>query len=282
MNAVTKVLIVLVFALSVVFAASQVILYGKRENYGKAYENADQARRTALSQKAEAEGRLKDTQIALDTVKARLETENDGLRADLAQAQVRERELELLTGELNNTIQQRGVRITALEGDIAKRDGNIEELRATIAQRDKSIKEQLDKIGGLEGTVAQRDATIGQLDHNLTETKKSLKTTSESEGRLLAILGELAKRDIAIPPAPLPLVNGRVVRVDLEHGVAVVDKGKDAGVKPNTQFTIYDGNQYVARLVIHDVQPTNSVGIIRLEAAGKEVKEGDKATTEIP
>lgn len=282
MNGVTKVLIVLVFALSVVFAASQVILYGKRENYGDAYNTARKARDTALSQKAEAEGQLKDTQIARDTVKMRLETENLGLQADLAQGQVRQRELELLTGELNSTVQQSSVRITALEGDIAKRDGSIEELRATVAQRDGAVTQHLDKIGGLETTVAQRDATIGQLDHDLTETKKALRVTSESEEYLLATIGELKERGIDVPPVALPIVNGRVVRVDLVHGVAVVDKGEDAGVKPNTQFTVYDGSQYVARLVIHDVQPTNSVGIIRLVADGQEVKEGDKVTTEIP
>ena len=282
MNGVTKVLIVLVFALSVVFAASQVILYGKRENYGDAYNEARKARKTAHDLMLEAEGQLKDTRTTLETAKVRLETENEGLRADLEQGQLRQRELELLTGELNSTVQQSSVRITALEGDIAKRDGSIEELRATIAQRDGAVKEHLDKIGGLETTVAQRDASIGQLDHDLIETKKSLRVTSESEQHLLATIGELRARGIDVPPVALPIVNGLVVRVDLVHGVAVVDKGKDAGVKPNTQFTVYDGSQYVARLVIHDVQPTNSVGIIRLVADGQEVREGHKVTTEIP
>ena len=81
--------------------------------------------------------------------------------------------------------------------------------------------------------------------------------------------------------SPLPIVHGRIVRVDWEHGIAAVNKGKVDGVKANTQFTLYDDDGYVGKLIVHDVQTRVSAGNIVLVADGKAVKEGDQATTEI-
>jgi predicted nucleic acid-binding Zn-ribbon protein len=281
MSAVTKTLVILVFALSIVFASMQVVLFGKRANYGDLYVKTAEQLNTARGDLDKTKKELSDAQVALDKEKARLEADNQRLANDKAAADAEVQKLQLLTGQMNTTIQGRDARVTALEGDIATRDASIKELKTTVDQRDAAIKEHLGTITDLDKTVADRNASIGQLQHDLTETKKKLVATSASEEQLLATISELVARGVAVPPIALPIVNGRVVRVDNEYHVAVVDKGKDDGVKPNTTFTIYDGNEYIARLIIQDVQPKSSVGLIKL-MAGRDVKEGDKATTEIP
>jgi predicted RNase H-like nuclease (RuvC/YqgF family) len=281
MNAVTKTLIVLVFALSVAFAAVQVMLYGKRENFGEAFKQADSARRTAQEKQKAAEEKLAEVQQDIGSQLSRREADNERLAADKAEAEGQVKELQRTVADMNSTIQQREARVVALEEDMDTRDASIAELKGTIQDRDTAIKTHLDKVAALDGTIAERDATIGQLQHDLTETKKTLVATSASEKELLATITELKRRGIAVPPIALPIVNGRVVRVNSEYGVAVVDKGSNSGVKPNTTFTIYDGTEYVARLVVQDVQSDSSLGLIQLQA-GRDVKEGDKATTEIP
>ena len=54
-----------------------------------------------------------------------------------------------------------------------------------------------------------------------------------------------------------------------------------AGVKPNTEFTIYDDAGYVAKLIIHDVDPLVSGGLVMLVARDRTVEVGDKVTTEV-
>ncbi|NLW49789.1 MAG: hypothetical protein GXY85_02960 [Candidatus Brocadiaceae bacterium] len=282
MSAVTKTLVVLVFVFSLTFAVTQVMLYNKRTNYSEAYRNADTALRTAQAGQTKAEAELKETRELLETSKARLESENERLLGEKRDADVQVKELRQLTGEMNTTIQTRDGRITALEGDIATRDASIKQLHETVAQRDAAIQANLARIAELDATVAARDATIGQLEHDLTQTKITLQETSASEEQLLAMIQELRRRNVAIPPISLPIVNGRVVRVDPDYMIAVVDKGKDAGVKPNTTFTLYRDDQYLARLIIQEVQKDASVGQIQLIAEGMTIREGDRATTQIP
>lgn len=281
MSAVTKTLVVLVFALSVAFAAMQVVLYGKRDNYGTAYVETSKKLSAEVKKTQDLQKELADLKRSSDMDKDRLETANDQLAEQKSTADLRIKELDLQNGKLAAAVEGANDTVTALEGNIQTRDQNIENLKKIIVERDAAIKEHLARITALDTTVAERDATIGKLDHDLTETKKTLVATKASEEDLLAIISNLRKRGVEIQPVALPIVNGQVVRVNSEYGAAVVDKGAKDGVKPNTTFTIYDGTNYIARLIIQDVQPESSVGMITL-VAGREVKEGDKATTEIP
>lgn len=282
MNAVTKVLIVLIFILSIVFAASQVILFGKREDFGAKYAQAAAQLTNTRAAEEKVKAELADLKNAYDRAKLDFEARAAGLEKELADAKSNASNLSGQVKVLTTTVQQHADLINSLQAEVATRDKSIDDLKATLVQRDQTIKEHLDKIAELNATVATRVASIGELKHALTETKKALKTTSDNEADLLAIMAELRQRGIAVPPMPLPAINGRVVRVDPKNGIAVVNKGERAGVKPNTQFTVYSGTDYVARLIIHDVQPDNSVGLIQLLADGKKVRQGDRATTEIP
>ncbi|MHC4480890.1 MAG: hypothetical protein ACYS1C_07980 [Planctomycetota bacterium] len=282
MNAVSKVLVVLVFLLSAGFAVSQMLLYGKREQFGELYQQAAEARNRAQSDLKEVKGQLQDKTVELDRVKNSLETRIQTLEGNLQDEKGRAQNLNSQVADLTAGVQMLTGRANSLEGDIETRDQTILELRQTVSERDQRIQEHLNTVDSLQSTLAQREAGIGQLEHDLTESKKAYRKLAESEGRLQGIIGELVQRDIQVPPAPLPIINGRVVRVDPQHGVAVVDKGRGAGVKPNTEFTIYNEGGYVGRLIIHDVQPDVSVGRVRLLADGQQVTQGDKVTTEIP
>jgi predicted RNase H-like nuclease (RuvC/YqgF family) len=282
MNALSKVLIVLVLVLSVGFAVSQMVLFGKREDYGKAYMDEADARARTVEKLEKTEAALEDLRVEFGQLKESKDTRIQGLEQELANAQEASRDLQTQNTNLTTNVTTLTDRANKLEGDIATLEQTNDGLRGEIEQRDDTIADQLDKIDSLETTVAEREGTIGDLEHELTELKKDYHELALSEERLQAIVGELVERGVHVPPAPLPIINGRVVRVDLEHGVAVVDKGSDAGVQPNTQFTVYDDGGYLAKLVIHDVQPDVSAGRIRLLVENRTVKQGDKVTTEVP
>jgi len=282
MNALTKVLVVLVLLLSVFFAASQVWLYGKRERFGRLYLDEVRAR-TDLEQKlSKAQADLADVRRAADETKDKLDADLLAARTDLENERARAASLDGQVRQLTAGVQSLSDGAQKLEVALANRDQAIQELNATVVDRDQAIRQNMDKIGELQKAVADRDGTIGTLQHELTETKKVHKAVAESEARLQAIIAELVERGVQVPPVPLPVIDGRVVSVDVEHGVAVVDKGAGAGVKPNTQFTIYDDDGYVSKLVINDVQPDVSLGRIIVLADDKQVKRGDRATTRIP
>jgi hypothetical protein len=190
--------------------------------------------------------------------------------------------------ELNQRLEQAQTNFQRLTEMELKLDERIALLKKTaeeqsqqIAQLQETINQKQTRISDLQGVIAQKDSAIGDLRHQLNETKKERKELAESNARLQGIVEEFRLRGFEIPPAPAPAINALVVRVDPEVGTVVIDKGAQAEVKPNTQFTIYNDQGYVATLVIHDVWDTVAGGLITRMAEGRSIEVGDKATTEI-
>jgi len=281
MSAVAKVLVVLVLLLSAGFAASQIILYGKRENFGQLYLETAQQLKDTSGKLAETQKALSDKTTAFDTQKEQTSTEIASLESALADERTRVQDLNAQLERMTTAVQQLTAANQDQEQRLQVREQTVEQLRATVSERDQTIKDNLDKIDELQNTIAQRDATIGELTHELNQTKKTNVQLAESEQRLQDTIAGLIQRGIEVEPALAPAINGRVIQVDLAIGAAVIDRGTAAGVKPNTQFTIYNDGGYVASLITHQVQDTLSVGKVQMLAPGKQVQVGDRVTTEV-
>ncbi len=279
MNALAKVLVVIVLVLSLVFAGAEIALYGKRENYGKKFIDEAKAHTATTAALDKAQQQLTDTRRELDTFREKTDKDISDLNTTLANAKQRELELSKSNDQLNASVQNLTETTKGLGTDLAARDQTIDGLRNAVSQRDEAIKQGLDKIDGLQKTVAARDASIADLDAKLTDTKKQLVKVTESENQLNAIIGELVQRGVHVPPAPLPVIDGTIVGVRDHY--AVVDKGAKEGVKPNTQFVVYRDSQYVGKLIIDAVQPDMASGRMDLMAPNASVALGDSATTRI-
>lgn len=281
MSAVAKVLVVLVLLLSAGFAASQIILYGKREDYGARYLEAAQQLKDTAGKLDDTQKALSDKTTAFDTLKEQTNTEIASLKSGLADETTRVQDLNAQLERITTAVQQLTAANQDQEHRLGVREQTVEQLRTTVSERDQTIKENLDKIDELQNTIAQRNGTIGELTHDLNQTKKTNVELAESEQRLQNTIASLIQRGIEVEPALAPAINGRVIQVDLAMGAAVIDRGTGAGVKPNTQFTIYNDGGYVASLITHQVQDKLSVGKVQMLATGKQVQVGDRVTTEV-
>jgi len=281
MSAVAKVLVVLVLLLSAAFAASQIILYGKREDFGARYLEAAQQLRDTTQKLNDTQKALSDKTTAFDTLKEQTNTEIASLKSGLADERTRVQDLNAQLERITTAVQQLTAANQDQEQRLQVREQTVEQLRTTVSERDQTIKENLDKIDELQNTIAQRNATIGELTHDLNQTKTTNVKLAESEQRLQNTIAGLVIRGIEVEPALAPAINGRVIQVDQAIGAAVIDRGTAAGVKPNTQFTVYNDGGYVASLITHQVQDTLSVGKVQMLATGKQVQVGDRVTTEV-
>ncbi len=281
MNALTKVLVFLVLVLSVGFAASQMVLFDKREELGNQYATARERLDAVVEMYDTTSAELSDTKSTLSKVRDRLSREVSALESELSAQKERADELNAaLQKEGNNT-----ARLTelaeGLRGQLEKKDGIIDEQGDRIAALQETVNKKQSTIGDLQDTVAQRESKIGDLSHRLQQTKEDKQELAEGNARLAGIVEEFRRRGFDVPPAPAPAINAVVIRVDEELGTAVIDKGSEAEIKPNTQFTIYDDTGFVATLVIHDVWDTVAGGMIMRAAEDRAVEVGDRATTEI-
>ncbi len=281
MNALTKVLVFLVLVLSVGFAVSQVILYGKREDYGAKYLEAHRQLNSAVEELKSAAEQLSHARGELSRVRAEKVDVEERLEADLEAVRSQARELNQRLEQEQTNFERLTEMELKLDERIALLKETAEEQSQQIAQLQEIINQKQTSISDLQEVIAQKDSAIGELRHQLNETKKERKELAESNARLQGIVEEFRLRGFEIPPAPAPAINALVVRVDPDIGTVVIDKGAESEVKPNTQFTIYDDEGYVATLVIHDVWDTVAGGLVTRKAEGRTIEVGDKATTEI-
>ncbi|MFO7958790.1 MAG: hypothetical protein R6X33_17015 [Candidatus Brocadiia bacterium] len=281
MNALTKVLVVLVLVLSIGFAAAQVVLFQKREDFGAQYREAAEQLTSARGELDDVKGQLADKTAQLERLRASSDEQIQSLQDELEQQKARARELnanleQLQTnvGELTQVVNKQETRIESLSDTNDDLKNRISELQSTINDKEGTINQMQDTIG-------EKDGAIADLRHQLNGVKEERTELAESNARLNGIVQEFRQRGFEVPPAPAPAIDAMVVRVNNETGTAVIDKGSQNEVKPNTQFTVYDDEGFVATLVIHDVWDTVAGGMVTRSAAGRQIAVGDRATTEI-
>ncbi len=281
MNAFTKVLVILVLVLSLIFAATQVVLYGKRVKLGQALTQRTEALTQKTAEATKAAKDYADLKAQTDQTMSNLRTKGQSLESELAAAKQDieglKKEKALQTAQatsLSATIKQQADKLTQKDDAIAKAAQDNADLRAQI---DSKVKQLAQVTSDLKASQAH----AGDLDQQLTEVKKEKKKLADANEDMTAKLVALRRRGIETEAAFAPPISAKVITVDNKLHTAVIDKGSAAGVKPNTEFTIYRDSTYVARMYITDVDKQVAAGQVTLLAQGLEPKQGDNATTTI-
>ncbi len=281
MNALTKVLVVLVLVLSIGFAAAQTVLFTRRTDFGERYRRASEQLQTAQRALEDTEGELSDTKARLERLRARSDEQVASLQDDLEREQSRARELNARLERLQTNVGELSQVVSKQEERIASLSDTNDQLRDRIADLQGTVNERETTISRLQDTIGEKDGAIADLRHELNDVKRQRTELAQSEAMLQGIVREFQERGFEVPPAPAPAIDAFVVRVDPDMRTAVIDKGSEHEVRPNTMFTIYDDVGFVATLVIHDVWDTVAGGLIVRQAPDRQVGVGNRATTEI-
>jgi len=281
MSALTKVLVVLVLLLSVGFAVSQMILYGKREDYAAKYRQASEQLQKAQQDAKDWQAKYEDQVRTADTRIADLTTQVQKLQGQLKDA---DGQRSFLKGELDKVNKQNASLAQENQGLAAQLTTHlqtIQELKDTVADRDKTIEQKVAAIDQLQKTIQDKNKNISDLNYQLVQLKKANAKLADEQAQLQAVIADLVRKGIQVPPAFGPPITGVVLRVNPDVKAAVIDKGKSAGVKPNMPFTIFNDAGMVATLVITDVDDSVAAGRITHLVEGKQIKPGDRATNEV-
>jgi len=281
MNAFTKVLVILVLVLSLIFAATQVVLYGKRVKLGDALTQKTAQLDTANKQVKDLTTQLSDKTATTDRTIADLRT----------QAQDLQGKLETANQDVQRLQKEKGQQVASVNDLTATNQRQLDTLNQKIAALDQADKDKADlrsqiqdktqKLAQVTADLKASEARAGDLDQQLTEVKKERKKLADANEDMTAQLVALRQRGIETTAAFAPPISAKVITVDAKLHTAVIDKGSTAGVKRNTEFTIYRDSQYVAHMYITDVDQQVAAGQVTLLAKGLEPEQGDDATTTI-
>ncbi len=281
MNAFTKVLVILVLVLSLIFAATQVVLYGKRMELHQALTQAGTKLTTANGQVADLSKQLSEKTASTDRTIADLRTQVQGLQSDLATANQNIESLQKDRDQQVASVKSLTATTQTQLASIDNLNAQIKQLQDQNADREKQIQDKTSQLAQLTDQLKASQAQAGDLDQQLTESKKENKKLVDANEDMTAKLVALRQRGIETEAAFAPPISAKVITVDNKLHTAVIDKGSAAGVKPNTEFTIYRDSTYVAHMYITDVDKQVAAGQVTLLAQGQEPKQGDDATTTI-
>ncbi len=285
MNIFGKVLVVVIFLLSIGFAVAQMILFTERTQYREKYEDTSAKLDRTESRLEETEQSLEELRTEFDRFRSSKRREIENLEDDIEDKDLQMTRFQRDREELSAQLTKAQENNEALLGNLERKDEIIEKHESRIAELDERVKERMDEIDGLEEDISEQRALINEQKNNiarLEEEKENALTRLQDRERQLA---ELEARGVHVDIiAPLPPIDGHLSRVDNEIGVAIINRGSDHGVQINYDFVVYREDDYIARLYVMDVYPNHALARVDRDVTDLEeepMEVGDKVTTRI-
>lgn len=279
MNLLGKILVVIVFLMTVVLGGLIALLYDRVTNWHDAYQQLQSryqgldAQYTALTKEKEDNER-KLLQEKQDEGNKRAEIEGK-----LATAQ---RELKALTDKLNTRTAERDMGTANMERSVSSK----EQFQRELAQQEQRINTLL---ADLQKAIYEKDQLHQQkVEAEVRERGYRAKSESlEIELRELARAMEQMRSGVAgvTTAKPQQHVEGLVSRTDGDRLVTITI-GSDSGIAKGHTLEIFrfDPNprnsKYLGRLKILDVREKEAVGEVEKRSAGM-IRVGDRVATSI-
>lgn len=285
MNFVGKILVVLIFVMSLVFMSFAVMVYATHKNWKEVVT------RTQDQVKAGEQLGLKHQ---LDGVKK----ENDELQS----------QIEKLEGDKKKELQDKADALVKLETEkstlatenqqlITERDALSKKEKEAVAALDTSsqnLKKLTEEVGLLREQIrtAQEDrdaqfAKVVTLTDDVHKKQQEITRLSEREKQLAAQVAKARAllafhgEDINSPvDKRAPTMRGKVLAVNDEKMVEV-DLGSDDGLRVGHKLEVFRGPKYIGRVVVLSTATDKSVAKIDVDYTKTPVLRGDDVATRL-
>ena len=280
MSAFTKVLVVFILLLSVVFAAVQMALYGLREDYGDKWMQASAKLTKAKGDLEQANKDLTAVRGKYEDVSQKFDKVRDQLNREIAAKDAELARVKELAAKDSETARMSLETITKQEDRIKEVTGQANQYLLTINERNKEIEAKAAEIHKLDDEIKGHKKTI--MDHeNAILALKEDKQKIADEKRVTADMLEwvVEKYNISLPVYTMKPVTAQVLQVTETNDV-IINRGKRHGVLPGYAFVIYRDRDVLGTFVVRAVSERVASGHLRL-AEGQTVAQGDWATNEI-
>jgi hypothetical protein len=169
----------------------------------------------------------------------------------------------------NKALEEAKARATAAQSDA--------ETQLADAQRSQQAAETARRDAEQKLTVAQRD--LEELRAQATSLENQVASLDARVETVLTYTG-LTWDEIG---GSQPSIEARVLEVDysIKPGLVALNVGGDKEVKRGYVFHVYRGTEYVGKVRIENVRDNMSTGLIEGTYMGREIRQGDAASTHL-
>lgn len=287
MSTLSKIFVVLNLILSIVFATFVTHYYQHAQNWRQKH---DELQVKSDGEIKDREGKIKDANAAVDSLKRELTLQRDQyyqLQAALERLQSENGDLatklmksEDLNRSLNASIDRLTAELTRANDEVRRLTEEREQSRLT---KEAAIREMERAQEAAHEWQLQAD----EKDNLLRVMRDRVASLSEKIDQYTMVLQEMAHQGIPVERFVVdatPLIQGRVTGVF--SGVVMISVGSDDGVREGFEFTVYRGEKYLCKIRIDKTFPDEAAGeivpdSIRPDAGSAPVQVNDNVTTRL-
>ena len=269
MSTLSKVFVILVFIVSLVWTGVVATLFAQRidwkDKFVKEVNYHYQTQQIKNAEIASARLELDNVRMYVNILKAK----NDQLGIELAAARAKgqeiQRQLDYTKGLLTKLQAAQDVFVRQLEVQLAQiKDytAKVETFRVKLkrAINEKTMAVQELQYARQQSEVLQKDLAALEVNHvDLARKHRHLEE----------VISELNRVGVRTDFAPRKALRGKVTAVAGDIGLVVISIGRDDGVLSGDEFTVYrggvQGGQFVAKIVIDRVDRKWSAGRVVLK-----------------
>ena len=283
MNTLGKILAVAVFVLSAAFMVSQMMLFAKRTDWRQEYKDTAQTLQSKSQALQEAQSTLDDKTQQFQQDRQRLQSKISSLQDQVESQSSAVADLKSEKSSLQDDLRKALEDVDTLTALSDKKEKMISELESENSNLQETVQEKVAKINELDNTIRGKDDKIASLNEDLQNLQDKYAATQDQKDKYASMLSRLSEKGIRVPAEDIKAVDGEIIKFDSGSDLVIINKGSESGVEVNYPFTIYRDGEYVAQAVVYRVDKKVSVARVQKEmrAEGKQIKEGDLATTRL-
>lgn len=283
MSILTRVLIVVVLVMSLLYLGLTAALMGyhtdyknqlmkEQEAHNKTREDKDSEIKTLTAKRDQLDKDLKERDTKISTMQQALtdaQGELENYKSQLTQLTTEYTKLSETYNKLQQEMEQQTKRNQELEATVADFRQKKEDAQKEYATIEQKYLETEDKLLKTEKSLAQLEQQylVQAKDYNYAKT----------------LLEQYKKITPIIPTVgpPPKLIEGKILAVSdkPELNLVVISVGKNDGVELGMKFTVYRGDKYVGKVQIEKVDQQFASAFSIKEFQADTIKIGDNITT---
>lgn len=283
MNVFSKVMVVLILLLSAGFAASQMVLYAKREKWQLVQQETLTELQDSKGRAATLAKERSDLQRSRDSIKLEKESKIDQLQTELDGLKSQMNDLRATLSKREDNLDGARTEIAKLVETLLEQVKHIEDVNSANLGFKESLRLAEEKVKGVEDELLAMEKNVQALQLELAELEKGERDVIKERDHFASIVERFKRMGWHVEVGAVPIVDGKVVGVDPDLGAVVINKGSKHNVRVAFPFTIYRGEDLVAKVTVVEVHEEFCLALAEKGFFDKEkpMAVGDDATTRV-
>ncbi|MEW6027044.1 MAG: hypothetical protein AB1599_07115 [Planctomycetota bacterium] len=283
MSTLTRVLIVVIFVMSLVYLGISAALFSYRVDYKDMLEKEKVAHKNDVEERDDAINKLKGKSNDLEKNIKTLEGNIKTLNQDMETARNELNDWKNTSTKLTNDLTALNSSYEKLQASLTEQIQKNKELNETVekltASKDEAVKERTT----LEEKFVQAQNTIIQLEKNLATLEQQYLAQAKELNQVKTMLDVYRTKapTLVTEPVAVKLIEGKVTAISdkADLNIVLISVGKNDGVEVGMRFTVYRSDKYVAKVQVEKVEAQWAACFSIKEFQADTIKINDNITT---